>query len=192
MASSRRTFLARLGLATSGAVALAGCAGDSGSGSSGTTDNSSSGATAEATTSGDADADRTVSGGTDTDDSEANETTTDDGETSDGATSEAQVTNELQGAVELVSKKRYTEGSTLYVQASVDVTDAEAIDGYLSLSSEVRYRTLTVGTDTDLVRDYETGDRYDLTAQFPDVDPEKVDGYTITLKALSNEQPNNG
>lgn len=173
MTSTRRTLLTRIGLATSGTVALAGCSGlsgDSGSDGGNATTDSAAGDTTSASTSG-SDGD----GSTDVD--------TD--------SFESEVENTLQDAVELVSHGASVDDGTLQVTASVTVTDADAIDGSVFLRSEVRYSKVTAGNDVDILREYESGKRYDLTAQFPDVDPTKVKTYTVSLEAVADKQPQN-
>lgn len=167
MISTRRTFLTRIGLATSGAVALAGCSGLSGDeGSDDATDGTDSAANSSTET-GSA------------------------GENVDTSSYESEVDNTLQGAVELDSHGASVEDGTLYVQASVTVTDADGIDGDLFLRSEVLYSKIAAGSDVDILQEYESGESYDLTAQFPDVDPAKVETYRITLEAVADEQPQN-
>ncbi|SEO45288.1 hypothetical protein SAMN04487948_102488 [Halogranum amylolyticum] len=168
MTSTRRTLLTRIGLATSGAVALAGCSGLSGDDSDGGGDSAAGDTPSASTTS-------TESGGSDVDTSSY----------------ESEVENTLQGAVELVSHGASVDDGSLRVEASVRVTDADAVDGDIYLRSDVSYSQITVGNDVDILSEYESGQSYDLAAQFPDVDPAKVKKYTVTLEAVPNEQPQN-
>lgn len=175
MTQTRRSLLARVGVATSGAVALAGCSGGSGSGSSSATD-STAGTSEE--------------GSGDTSDDDTSPTATDT-PTKETVSSDTQVQNELEGAAEVLSHELYTQGGTVSVQASVKVSDAEAIDGYLLLRSEVFYSKISAGEEIDIVREYTNGETYGLTAQFTDVDPEQVQEYTVVVDALPDKQPKN-
>lgn len=171
MTSTRRTLLTRIGFATSGAVALAGCSGLSGN--DGSDGNESAGGAAGNTES--ASSSGTGSGGSSVDTSSY----------------EGQVENTLQEAVELLSHGASIEDGTLHVKASVKVKDAEAIDGNLFLRSQVMYSKIAAGNDVDILREYNSGESYDLRAQFPDVDPAKVEKYTVTLEAVADKQPQN-
>jgi hypothetical protein len=171
MTSTRRTFLTRIGLATSGAVALAGCSGLSGSG--GSDDNDSAG------------------GATGNTESASSSGAGSESSSVDTSSYEGQVENTLQGAVELLSHGASIDDGTLQIQASVKVTDADGIDGNLFLRSQVMYSKIAAGNDVDILREYNSGESYDLTAQFPDVDPAKVETYTVTLEAVADKQPQN-
>lgn len=167
-------FLTRIGLATSGAVALAGCSGLSGNGESGS-GNSGSDATTSSTDS------ETETGGGESGNNDSVDT----------SSLESEVTNTLDGAVELRSHSASVDDGTFVVDATVEVVDADAIDGSLYLRSTVSYSKISVGTDIDVLREFESGEQYDLRAQFPSVDPTKVRSYTITLEAAPEEDPEN-
>lgn len=173
MTSTRRTFLTRIGLATSGTVALAGCSGlsgdsdgDSGGSSDDSTANSSSSAASSSTTSA---ADDTV----------------------DPNSIEGEVENTIDSAVTLDSHQATVDDGTFRVEASVTVTDAAAIDGDLFLRGEAWYSKIAAGNDIDILREFESGESYELATQFPNVDPTKVEKYTLTLEAVADKQPQN-
>jgi hypothetical protein len=174
MTSTRRTFLTRIGLATSGSVALAGCSGlsgDSSSDGSGSSDNDS--------TTNDSSSDASSS------------TTSANDDTVDPGSIEGEVENTLDSAVTLDSHQAAVDDGAFRVEASVTVTDAAAIDGNLFLRGEVWYSKMAVGNDIDVLREFESGESYDLTTQFPDVDATKVKKYTLTLEAVADKQPQN-
>lgn len=166
MSLTRRSLLTRIGFATTGTVALAGCSGSSKSGGN---------------ASGDASTDV---GGSTTDSS---------GTQAGGGTPsyDHEVKNELSGSVELLSQRAYTERNTLYVETKVRVTDADAIDGHLHLRTEVFYSKITAGNDVDILTEYESGKTYTLTTQFSDVDPMEVERYTLGFVAVSDDPPSN-
>ncbi|WP_157572840.1 hypothetical protein [Halogranum rubrum] len=166
--------MTRIGLATSGTVALAGCSGlsgdssseeDSNSGGDSTTNNSSSNASSSSTSA--------------------------DGDTADPSAIEGEVENTLDGAVTVDSHRASVDDGTLLAQASVTVTDAAAIDGNLLLHGEVWYSKIAAGNDIDVLREFESDQSYDLTTQFPNVDPAKVEKYTLRLEAVADKQPQN-
>lgn len=169
MTLTRRGILTRIGFVTTSTVALAGCSGsseNSGSRSAGGTAGTDAGSSATDPSGGDNTTESTPS-------------------------YDHELTNELNGAVALVSQKTYTKGNTLYVQAEVRVTDADAIDGHLHLQTELFYSKITAGNDVDILTEYESGTTYTLTTQFSDADPEKVERYTLVLAAVSDDPPNN-